>query len=109
MSKSAERGADVVEQAVGRAHDWARELGPFWISVFDQFHSDVRRWAEEVGVDPLSREFMATWYVACRALKQVVEVLPTHPTVQPRLERMTDILATAGMWGATVAQSGSDH
>jgi hypothetical protein len=107
VANPTERGTDLVEQAIGRAHDWSRELGPFWISVFDQFHGDVRRWAEEVGVDPLSYEFMAAWYVACRALTQVVEVLPTHPSVQPRLDRMTDILATAGLWGATVAKAGA--
>ena len=107
MAESTERGQALVEHAVDRAHDWARELGPFWISVFDQFHGDVRRWAEEVGVDPLSYEFMATWYVACRALKQVVEVMPAHPTLQPRLNRVTDIVATAGMWGQTVARAGA--
>jgi hypothetical protein len=108
VAKSTEKGEALVEQAVGRAHDWARELGPFWVAVFDQFHGDVRRWAEEVGIDPLSYEFMATWFVACRALKQVVEVMPVHPTVQPRLNRMTDIVATAGMWGATVGHTGAD-
>ena len=99
-------GRGLVDQAVGRAHEWGRELGPFWIAVFDQFHGDVRRWAEEVGVDPLSHEFTAAWFVACRALKQVVEVMPAHPSLVPRLNRMADIVAAAGLWGATVDRSG---
>ena len=102
-----DKDESVVEQAVDRAHDWGAELGPFWVAVFDQFHGDVRKWAEEVGVDPLSYEFRASWYVACRALKQVVEVMPAHPSLIPRLHRMTDIVATAGMWGATVDQAGN--
>lgn len=103
----ADKDHTIVDQAVDRAHDWGAELGPFWIAVFDQFHGDVRRWAEEVGVDPLSYEFRASWFVACRALKQVVEVMPAHPSLVPRLSRMTDIVATAGMWGATVEKSGN--
>ena len=99
-------GKGLVDQAVERAHDWGAELGPFWIAVFDQFHGDVRRWAEEVGVDPLSYEFTAAWFVACRALKQVVEVMPAHPSLVPRLNRMADIVATVGMWGVTVERSG---
>jgi hypothetical protein len=91
---------------VDRAHEWGSDLGPFWIAVFDQFHGDVRRWAEEVGVDPLSYEFTAAWFVACRALKQVVEVMPAHPSLVPRLNRMADIVATVGMWGVTVERSG---
>jgi hypothetical protein len=103
-----ERDETLVDQAVERARDWGAELGPFWISVFDQFHADVRAWAEQVGVDPLSYEFKAAWYVACRALKQVVEVMPAHPSLVPRLTRMTDIVAAAGMWGAAVEKAG-DH
>lgn len=99
-------GRSLVDQAVDRAHEWGRDLGPFWIAVFDQFHGDVRRWAEEVEVDPLSYEFIAAWFVACRALKQVVEVMPAHPSLVPRLNRMADIVATAGMWGATMERSG---
>lgn len=99
-------GRSLVDQAVERAHEWGRDLGPFWIAVFDQFHGDVRRWAEEVEVDPLSYEFTAAWFVACRALKQVVEVMPAHPSLVPRLNRMADIVATAGMWGATMERSG---
>jgi hypothetical protein len=102
-----ERDESVVDQAVERARDWGAELGPFWISVFDQFHAEVRGWAEEVNVDPLSYEFRAAWYVACRALKQVVEVMPAHPSLVPRLSRMTDIVAAAGMWGATVETAGN--
>ncbi|TMK87119.1 MAG: hypothetical protein E6G44_00930 [Actinobacteria bacterium] len=102
------KGRNLVDEAVERAHDWGQELGPFWIAVFDQFHGDIRRWAEEVGVDPLSDEFTAAWYVACRALKQVVEVMPAHPSLVPRLNRMADIVAAAGMWGATVDRAG-DH
>lgn len=100
-------GKTLVDQAVERAHEWGRDLGPFWIAVFDQFHGDVRKWAEEAGVDPLSHEFTATWFVACRALKQVVEVMPAHPSLVPRLNRMADIVATAGLWGATVERSRS--
>ena len=99
-------GKTLVDQAVERAHEWGQDLGPFWIAVFDQFHGDVRRWAEEVGVDPLSHEFTAAWFVACRALKEVVEVMPAHPSLVPRLNRMADIVATAGLWGATVERSG---
>jgi hypothetical protein len=101
-------GPGLVDQAIERAHEWGGELGPFWIAVFDQFHGDVRKWAEEVGVDPLSHEFTAAWFVACRALKQVVVVMPAHPSLIPRLDRMADIVATAGLWGATVERSG-DH
>jgi hypothetical protein len=100
------KGRALVDQAVDRAHDWGRELGPFWIAVFDQFHGDVRTWAEEVGVDPLSYEFAAAWYVACRALQQVVEVMPAHPSLAPRLNRMADIVAAAGLWGATLERPG---
>lgn len=102
-----DRDESLVEKAVERAHDWGAELGPFWIAVFDQFHGDVRRWSEEVGVDPLSYEFRAAWYVACRALKQVVDVMPAHPSLAPRLARMTDIVSAAGMWGATVEKAGN--
>ena len=90
-------GKTLVDQAVERAHEWGQDLGPFWI---------VRTWAEEVGVDPLSHEFTAAWFVACRALKEVVEVMPAHPSLVPRLNRMADIVATAGLWGATVERSG---
>src|SRR3989454_10811905 len=100
-------GRGLVDQAIERAHDWGGELGPFWIAVFDQFHGDVRTWAEEVGVDPLSHEFTAAWFVACRALKQVVEGMPAHPSLIPQLKRMADIVATAGLWGATVERSRS--
>ena len=75
-----------MDQAIERAHEWGGELGPFWIAVFDQF--------------------TAAWFVACRALKQVVEVMPAHPSLIPQPKRMADIVATAGLWGATVERSG---
>jgi hypothetical protein len=106
MADTTDKDESVVEEAVTRTHQWAHALGPQWVGVFDQFHADVRGWSEEVGVDPLSYEFRATWLVACRALGLVAGAgtTTTHPAIQAKLDRLTAVVATVGMWGAIVTR-----
>ena len=53
-----------VDQAIEDARTWVGDLGPAWVASFDQMAVDVRRWAEDLRVDPLSYEFRAAWCVA---------------------------------------------
>lgn len=106
MAEVTKRDESVVDEAVETTRLWVHGLGPYWVGIFDQFHAAVREWSGEVGVDPLSYEFRASWLVACRALGLVAGAgsPSTHPALQAKLDRLTAVVATAGMWGAAVAQ-----
>jgi hypothetical protein len=97
-----------VDRAVDDAREWATKLGPSWVAKFDQMHAGVRRWAEEVGIDPLSYEFRASWCVATTFLHRMAEIMDEddHDAAEG-MERMTNILATVGLWGIVANEAPS--
>jgi hypothetical protein len=90
-----------IDRAAEDARQWVDELGPAWVAKFDQMHTDVRRWAEQVGVDPLSYEFRAAWCVATTFLHRMASAMKEDdPTEAESMEHLANILASVGLWGA---------
>ncbi len=93
-----------VDEAVDDAREWVDTLGPSWVAKFDQMHAGVRRWAEEVGIDPLSYEFRASWCVSTTFLHRMAEIMDEddHDAAEG-MERMSNIVATVGLWGVVAS------
>jgi hypothetical protein len=93
-----------IDRAVEDARRWVARLGPSWVATFDQMHCDVRQWAKEVGVDPRSYEFRASWCVATTFLHRMATVLQgDEPDDAAEMAHVANILATVGLWGTVAA------
>lgn len=89
-----------IDRAAEEARRWVAGLGPPWVARFDQMHCEVRRWAQEVGVDPASYEFRAAWCVATTFLHRMATVMGQDDLAQAEgLAHTANILATVGLWG----------
>jgi hypothetical protein len=92
-----------VRRAVQDARSWGRDLGAGWQARLDQLHAQVRGWAGEAGVDAGSYEFRATWCVAATLLHQMARQMRAEdPDQAASVARLADVMATAGLWGATI-------
>jgi hypothetical protein len=90
-----------IDQAVKDARTWVNDLGPSWIASFDQMHCEVRRWAEQVGVDPRSEQFRAAWCVATTFLHHMAKLMKEDdPQGAEDLAHAANILAAVGLWGS---------
>jgi hypothetical protein len=90
-----------IDEAAEDARRWVSGLGPSWVARFDQMHCEVRRWAEQVGVDPASYEFRAAWCVATTFLHRMARLVgEDDPLEAEGLAHTANILATVGLWGS---------
>jgi len=93
-----------VDQAIEDARQWVGDLGPAWVASFDQMAVDVRKWAEDLRVDPLSYEFRASWCVATTFLHRMARLMEEEDEPESdRVKWMANILGAAGLWGAAVS------
>jgi hypothetical protein len=93
-----------VERAAEDARRWVGDLGPAWIASFDQMAVDIKRWAEDLDVDPLSYEFRAAWCVATTFLHRMARLMEDDdPAEADHVKWMANILGAVGLWGAAVS------
>jgi hypothetical protein len=96
-----------IDRAAEDARRWVSGMGPCWVARFDQMHSEVRRWAQEVGVDPVSYEFRAVWCVATTFLHHIARLMDEDdPMEADRLAHTANILASVGLWGGSPDELG---
>jgi hypothetical protein len=67
-------------------------------------HSEVRDWAECIGIDPCSYEFLASWSICSRVVRQLAdEAAVKDPGVATDLDAVADLVVALGLWGAVIA------
>ena len=95
---------DVVAFSLGELRQRAGSIDSGRRARLDQLHSEVRDWAESLGIDPYSHDFLASWSICSRVVRQLAdEATVDEPAVGARLDAVADLVVALGLWGAVVA------
>jgi hypothetical protein len=95
---------DVVAFSLGELRQRAGSIDSGRRARLDQLHSEVRDWAESLGINPYSYDFLASWSICSRVVRQLAdEATADEPAVGVRLDAVADLVVALGLWGAVVA------
>jgi hypothetical protein len=95
---------DVVALSIGELRQRARAIDSGRRARLDQLHCEVRDWAESLGIDPFSFEFLASWSICSRVVRQLAdEAAVDDPGVGSHLDAVADLVVALGLWGAVIA------